>query len=108
MVSNADLRRMYRQANTRFFDNKLPQNLKVRFGELADEGADGIFEDNSIEIAQYLRATYALSYVVLLHEMVHAELEPTYQGYAKDGGHGMRFQARLVELFEAGAYDGFL
>ena len=45
--------------------------------------------------------------IVLLHEMIHADL-PNYIGNMDDTHHGMLFQARIVELFNKGGYDGVL
>jgi len=100
---------MYRKINERFFDGRLP-TVSVRYSDdLIEEHADGIYTlDGEILIASYLRVSYGLTQIVLIHEMVHVELGDTYRGYPGDGGHGMRFQARLVELFNAGVYDNLL
>lgn len=106
-LTNAFLREEYKRLNKRFFENLLPKDLSVKFGDLSEDNAHGLSTGDEILIDNRLRHSDCLTAIILLHEMVHISL-PEYGGYPADGGHGMRFQARIVKLFEQGAYDGLL
>ncbi len=107
-VTNKELRSEYRRLNERFFGGSLPEDTTVRFGDLEDEDEDGYCAEDEIVIDKDLRKHGDLASIILLHEMTHLSLGPSYRGYPSDDGHGMRFQAEIVRLFEAGAYDGLL
>jgi hypothetical protein len=46
--------------------------------------------------------------MVLMHEMIHIHLGLKYATGGDDSGHGMRFAAEKVRLFNEGAFDTVL
>ena len=110
--TNTWLRKQFDQLNHYFFDDRIPSNIKVKFDSFYGDTANGTWgiKDHLLTVnPEMKRAGEPLILVILLHEMVHADLEYRgYRGYPYEGGHGMRFQAELVRLFNAGAYDGNL
>lgn len=100
-TTDKELRAMYERLNKRWFNGAL--DVKVSFVDLSDDGDNGAFQNGEIEIDTALRKVGDLVEIILLHEMVHAELSPEYQN-----AHGMRFQARILELIKQGAYDDLL
>jgi hypothetical protein len=101
----------YKKLNERFFSDRLPQNMVVRFGNTDSDDANGYFdeEDKEIVIDVRLKSVEKFVIIVLLHEMAHVDLGMQgYVGYPNDGGHGMHFHVKLVQLFQAGAYDNLL
>ena len=105
-MTNKDLQREYRRLNERFFGGQLPMDATVKFSDM-DRSDLGLCSGETIEISNAIKNIDNFVYVVLLHEMAHLSL-PEYAGYPSEGGHGMRFQAELVRLFNAGAYDNLL
>ena len=100
--SNADLRRYYRVANRKYFHNRLPKDLSVEFSNtIPCLGVAYVREPQSIEISEELRGIQIFAIMTLLHEMVHIE-NPKWKG------HGWRWEYRMRELVDAGAYDGLL
>jgi len=106
------LRKQFLHMNHRFFADRIPFNVKVEFGDLKEQRANGIWNlplgqlviDNTMKKVGEL-----LILQILIHEMIHADLEyQHYKGYPNDAGHGMRFQAELVRLWNDGAFDGLL
>jgi hypothetical protein len=101
--SNADLRRYYRVANRKYFKGKLP-DIPVRFAKV-NRLVLGILWINpgdvpsDIEISEELRYVQNLTIMTLLHEMVHVE-NPRWKG------HGWRFDRRMKQLAQDGAFDG--
>ncbi len=110
-VTDARLRKFFTTYNDMYFDNKVPQNTQVTFGKTT-RGSDGNFlrKEGKIVIDVSIYDHDSLALICLLHEMIHAKLESTYVGGAssEDGIHGMIYQAEIVRLFHAGAYDGLL
>jgi hypothetical protein len=109
-MSNKDLQMAYATLNERFFDNRLDPEVKVLFdNELYDDGGEGEFckSERTIRIDSGLRKYPDYATATLLHEMVHVEY-PNHVSYENDSGHGMVFKARIVDLFNRGAYDGIL
>lgn len=101
-MTSKQLTAMFDRLNKKWFDGRL--HAKVAFADLSDVWSDGAFEDGRIEIDNPLKHIGDdLVEIVMLHEMVHAELSPEYQN-----AHGMRFQARIAELIRQGAYDTLL
>jgi len=103
-LTNKDLKAMYRRINRVYFRNQLLKDMVVVFSDTEDDGVPvyGEFEPpNRIAIANDLKRMYEVVETTLLHECVHASL-------GEHNHHGMRFQARIVELFNQGAYDGLL
>lgn len=110
-MNNRQLKNRFLAYNIKYFDGKLLNSTVVVFGKTrlnADGNYD--FNENKVTISQALQDHDALALICLLHEMAHAKLRPTYVGEvgSKDPDHGMIYQAELVRLFHAGAYDGLL
>ena len=112
-MSNAELKKMFLTLNERFFNDRLDKNTKVHFvDDLQDEETgtelNGSQEGDEICLDSSLKIIGAdVIQIFLLHEMKHADL-PEYVGSVEDNDHGMLFQAKTVELFNKGAYDGLL
>ena len=106
-ISNKDLQAIFKIYNERFFDGKIDEHYTVKFEPMRDDDGLHIPGAKEILISARLRLHPDLATFVLLHEMAHASL-PGYIGHANDGHHGMRFQAKLDELYQKGAYDGLL
>lgn len=108
-MTQAKLEKEFSQLNEQFFESRLTE-VKVRFGDsIRTDAANGVYnyDTNTITIDRRLSFTDRYVAITLIHEMVHADMLG-YKGYPADGGHGMLFQARLVELFKLGAYDGLI
>jgi hypothetical protein len=115
LATNKDLEKWFKQFNKRFFENRISSKVQVRFAMSEDDrddigdDCDGVYLTNEkiILIDKNLRGYVRLLQIILLHEMVHAEFpHHISQPFTED--HGMIFQHRVVELFEAGAFDGLL
>jgi hypothetical protein len=105
------LKKSFDLYNDWYFDNRIPANTVVEFGKTARD-SDGTFKfaTGKITINEKLKGRNNLVLICLLHEMAHARLQHTYIGgtLGDDPHHGMIYQAELVRLFNAGAYDGLL
>jgi hypothetical protein len=102
--TNADLRHYYRVANKKYFGDKLPKGLPMRFAKLKPGGLGvthilGNRVAYGIEISVELRTNQSFTIMTVLHEMLHVE-KPSYKG------HGHRFDKRMLRLAKAGAFDG--
>ena len=104
-MTNADLKAMYRQLHRKYFKGELNPDMIVRLDkdiEIEYGHVYGVFEPpEEILINPKIKNFSEIVQVTILHEMVHASL-------GIHNHHGMRFQARIVELFNQGAYDGLL
>lgn len=98
--TNADLRRYYRFANKRYFNNKLPK-LNLYFSKLRTTGVTRLLCNTPmyIEINEDLRTFQAITILTVLHEMLHVE-KPSHKG------HDWRFDRRMLRLAKMGAMDG--
>ena len=107
LQTRSDLRRMKDRLDRKFFGGAL-KDYDVSFANLNTDELSGCCDPDFkvIQIDGGLRPFWKLTEIVMLHEMSHALLGPDYIG-SRDG-HGMRFDARIVKLFEIGAYDGLL
>ena len=100
--TNDDLARMYAEFNKRYFHNRLPKDMVVRFHDMKNEGDDcgstQLFWGRPafILINKRIRWSYTLTAPTLLHEMIHVE-HPEWRG------HGPRFHKRMFRLAKAGA-----
>lgn len=112
-MTDRDLQLVLIHIDKIYFDCKLPSQLNIKFVKNLWDGGekcDGTFDYNKmvISIDNNLRYHPDLCHIVVAHESVHAAL-PDYKG---DGlttrVHGMLFQAKIVELFNLGCYDGVL
>jgi hypothetical protein len=103
------LKKTYDSINRDCFDGCLARPAVLRFAKLGnhDEGVCRFFDDGTIHIYidRFLQKHPNLAEMILIHEMAHQRLG---SAYTRSGGHGMRFQAELVRLFETGAYDELL
>lgn len=112
-MTDRDLQLILIHIDKTYFDEKLPDMLRIKFVKnLYNRGewCDGTFDPSTmlISIDNNLRFHPNLCHIVVLHECAHVAL-PNYKGdglITKD--HGMLFQAKLVELFNQGAYDEVL
>lgn len=102
------LRRRFRFYNKKFFDNSIEEPEIIVFIPLLKEKCDGYTRwlsqhPTRLEIDDSLRNHPCLTNIVILHEMAHLKLGPSY---LED--HGMLYGAEIVRLFNAGAYEGLL
>ena len=128
LLTNADLRRFVNLANKRYFSGRL-EIARIEFAtKLLDcsgktsavvyrqtgVSASGLpprvmeKEMHHILISSRMRRWYDLCMMTVYHEMIHAELD-MLGFYGKDGScgkSGVRFNQRMVELAQAGAFDG--
>lgn len=105
----------YREYNRKYFDGKCPtENVQVRFASGLHRGLSpmlGHFTTNrgggvAILIDARLSAMPSVAKMTLIHEMVHAFLDRWREvGRGRDSPHGRRFNAKMRELAEAGAFD---
>ena len=93
---------MYAEFNKRYFRNKLPRDMVVRFHNLKhlgdDCGSTQFFWGRPafILISKRTRWSRMLTAPTLLHEMIHVE-------HPEWSGHGPRFHKRMLQLAKAGA-----
>jgi hypothetical protein len=115
MIKRMDkkLRKEFDNLNEAFFEGRL-EFLTVRFTDPKKKlprDASGAYYPikKQILIESALKDFSSYVTIVLLHEMIHADLDLRgYIGYPTDGGHGMLFQVELNRLYQAGAYDSLL
>lgn len=95
------LRRWYREANTRWFEGKLPDDVDVLYAPHA--GCVGIAGQSGDSFFIQVNPAYAMDVSIvkltLLHEMAHVALWP-YRT------HGPKFQQEMLRLANAGAMNG--
>jgi hypothetical protein len=110
-MDDRKLKKLFDSLNQNYFDDKIPPSTQVVFGKTT-KNADGNYRpiENKIVIHSSLKKHDILTTICVLHEMAHAKLNAVYVGgnYSDDPHHGMIYQAELVRLFNAGAYDGLL
>lgn len=109
-MTDKNLQLNFKLINTRFFDGRVPADIKVQFVPSAElDGDDGEYTESekTIRITEDFRRHENAALVVLIHEMAHAAL-PTYIGWNDKEDHGDRFEALRGELYLKGAYDGLL
>ena len=102
MVTNAEVQAMYHAFNKRWFGNRLPKDMVVRFEKIP--GYMGVSEFyhgrpvwiNLSKSIKYCRRSVAMT---LLHEMVHVECPKMY--------HGTRFHKRMLKLARQGAFKNW-
>ena len=110
MLSNKDLKLAFLVMNEKFFGCRIPEKSVVEFKKIKE---DGICQYNGghiqIRISEDFKKHGDAGMVVLLHEMVHADLKLSgYTGYDHFEGHGPLFFAALDRLYRAGAYEGII
>jgi hypothetical protein len=100
-----DLRMLYLHLNKKYFSNKLPKDMPVRFAATpVNLGTTVIhtqtFRPLFIKISKKLRFSRRLSEGTLLHEMVHVK-HPERRG-CKD----VAFEKEMMALARKGAFRG--
>lgn len=124
LLTNVALRRFCNLANKRYFGGRLPI-AKISFSSRLRayrhgrtftcvydvkqvDGRWTEFEMSHIEISSKLRRARDLCMMTVYHEMVHAELFRLgfYDGENSCRKSGARFNRRMTELAQAGAFNG--
>lgn len=103
-LSDAELRRWYRQYNRRWFADELPDDIDVLYAPvdgLCGEVSEGEAGDLIVRINPAYALDTRIARITLLHEMAHIKLWPKRN-------HGTVFQRELQRLAIAGAYKGLL
>jgi hypothetical protein len=110
-MKDSKLKWYFNSYNLQFFQGKIPPTTPVFFVKnlkMRRIKCDGVYSSltGSIKIHESLREHENLVVICLIHEMAHAYLDgKDCRGF---DDHGMMYQAELVRLFNAGAYDGLL
>jgi hypothetical protein len=104
---NNKLKRLYLELNRKWFENKLPKDIKVKFSKHINKNSiDGAYyyKDRVIYIASAAREFPIYLEIILLHEMVHVKTRE------RDGlgHHGPEFHSETFKLVRVGAYMGLL
>jgi hypothetical protein len=112
--TDKDLIREFLNLDSNFFDERL-QNIirEVRFDSTLRKrlNSDGAYHagKKTIFIDSLFKGCNNVITVILLHEMVHADLMSRgHRGYPADGGHGTLFQVELHRIYQVGGYEGLL
>jgi hypothetical protein len=108
---NRWLNEMFTSLNYGFFNGRLPKSTTVRFEKLKKADGKTHWCQGVAEIAIHsdLRGHSELATIVLLHEMVHADLYVKgYIGYDYLKGHSTLFHAGIDKLYQAGSYEDLL
>ncbi len=96
VLSDRRLQRWFNLYNERYFGDRLL--ARVRFRPLESCWAQAFGgEPPEIHVGLTCAVSRGWTKLTLLHEMVHLELWPEIS-------HGARFQARMLELAQAGAF----
>ena len=108
--SNKLLRDFFDCANQIYFDNRLLDSSIITFGKIKEDGiCKNVGGVTKITIHEDLRKHPDLAFVVVLHEMLHADLFHTgYRGREHIEGHGTLFHAGIDRLYKAGAFEGLI
>jgi len=110
-MTDKELHHEFHMLNDRFFNGRINLKRLAFSSRTLPRHAAGAFYENQgwILISTGLRSYQNQTVIILLHEMVHADLFARgYKGYPCDGGHGSQFQVELDRLYKAGSYDGLL
>jgi hypothetical protein len=111
LVTDKEVRRLFNNFNKEYFDNSLSKEMRIEFVRnpmVGKDRVDGYQLGEDIVLRESLRSHYDSVVITLIHEMIHADL-PHYVGNRRMAGvHGTIFQAKVVQLFNAGIYDGLL
>lgn len=102
-VTNAELARMYAEFNKKYFGNKLPKDMAVRFEYLHGKwGRTRIYANSRplfIEISRELCGSMCFAAMTLLHEMVHVKFPHL--------DHGPKFHKEMKRLARIGAFNNW-
>ena len=98
-MTNKDLQVAYAYYNKKYFSNKLPHDMVVRFEKVWPLGVTSCYHDRPlfIHINDRLRFSKVLCDMTLIHEMVHVETP-------RPNNHGKWFHKRMLELARKGAF----
>jgi hypothetical protein len=104
------LKGLFRHLNHVFFDCRIPKSTTVCFTGMKDDGQTesegGVYH---IRVHKDLIKHPDLATIVLLHEMVHADLRVCgYVGYDHLEGHSTLFHAGIHKLWTLGAFETLL
>ena len=103
-MTNAELRRLFRQYNRLYFSGKLPR-ADIRFAGMDKENYLGfcVFFAGvpEVRINKRIRRWPKMVRMTLLHEMCHVALP-------RRAEHGPRFQREIARLVRDGAFIGLL
>lgn len=110
-LTDADLKKLFKSFNEKYFDNQVPEPQSIRFADMTSDevGADGSSTIYSSRVGGEIKVNKAFArhhnsaLLTLLHEMVHHKLGAEYVN-----GHGYRFGAEITRLWNVGAYEGLL
>jgi|HubBroStandDraft_2_1064218.scaffolds.fasta_scaffold123826_2 hypothetical protein len=110
MIGNQRLRKAFDFLNDRFFNSRIPGNTIVKFARIPDDGQCHMDDGSAvILIDRSLQKHPDLATVVLIHEMIHADLRHAgYIGYSAEHCHDIMFYAAQHKLYLAGIYEGLL
>jgi hypothetical protein len=118
----SELQRQYATYNKKWFNGRLPHDVKVTWSSNIDRGSVAISHPHGFGVCDrtycpkrctrpFIRLYPSLKpfteywKLCLLHEMVHIE---GMLGDKRLFSHGPSFRYRLLQLVEAGAYNGLL
>lgn len=110
-MTDKALLKEFNHLNERFFDDRIVLNRLGFSSKTLPGDASGAYYHNYrwILISSGLKEYHNVVTMILLHEMIHADLHIRgYLGYPVDGGHGSQFQIEIDKLYKTGAYDGIL
>jgi hypothetical protein len=98
MMTNEDIQNRYHFFNRKYFGNRLPKDMVVRFSDVDGLGVLHTQWDRPlyIYISKKMRYSWSNSCMTLLHEMVHVEF-PKLE-------HGPTFHRRMLKLARQGAF----
>jgi hypothetical protein len=101
--TNQDLRDYYWYFNKKYFSNKLPKDMSVRFEDIDGLGLTPFTKDTNrplyIHISNRIRHSSRLTAQTLLHEMVHV-------AHPEKRGHKNWFDKEMLKLAKKGAFNG--
>jgi hypothetical protein len=112
ILTNKDLRRLFRKFNKIYFGSQIDSRTIVRFADIedGDEGETSDFcqstergRGGTILIAKAYRRWPNPACTTLIHEMIHV-----YLGYEYLEPHGYRFAAEINRLWNMGFYETLL
>src|SRR5271157_4566555 len=103
MVSQRSVHRWYRDYNQKFFANRLPKDIEIRFvsSRVLPHDLAQCFIDESIEINSRIRWSRVLVKGSLIHEMMHLYLPKRVE-------HGLPWKRLRDKLYQMGAFDDLI
>jgi hypothetical protein len=105
------LRKMYRKFNRTWFGGRMPKNTILKIVDMYNLGMIDL-EAGAPPVIKIARDCFQCGWgavgLTMFHEMVHLELAIEHArkiGYARALTHGKRFQRRMRQLAQKGAFD---